>query len=80
MEEGEMKGLSGAVVSLPLGAWPSLSLLVAGSWSSCKDGAWGGPGTPSSSERHLEMGSGNLWGEHRGRRSGELISWVGMTV
>lgn len=43
-------------------------------------GAWGSLGNPSSSWRHLEIDSGNLWGEHRGRRRGELISWKGLII
>ena len=45
-EEGEMKGFSGAVVSLPLGVWPNLSLLVADSQSGRGDGGMGQPGQP----------------------------------
>lgn len=45
-EEGEMKGLSGAVVSLLLGAWPNLSPLMAGSQSGHGDGGVGQPGQP----------------------------------
>lgn len=41
-----MKGLSGAVMSFLLGVWVNLSLLMAGSWSSCGDGCMGQPRQP----------------------------------